>query len=663
MNALAQFRDAMQAVGLEPPNEIVTGKVYRFPGVGKSKSNKAGWCTMFTDGLGGSFGDWASGLSENWQVKRDRPFTPREQNAFKRHISEVQTKAKAELKAKQTAAANKAAATWQVALPAPDGHPYLARKGIKAHGAKLDLDRLVIPMHDGRRIRSLQYIPPRGKKLFLRGGQVSGCYYTLGTTKDATALCIVEGFATGATVHEATGHPVVVAFTANNLEAVAQALRKEHPDLTLVMCADDDAAEEGNPGLTKARAAARAVGGLLAVPDFRTDRPEGATDFNDMAAQLGNEAVQRAIAGVIIACGGDSDRTEEPKAPTAAAENASTEANVTDVTDVHASSGAIPDVTAAVVGDVTGVTDEEEPAIPNAEHRPHFKVFDDWTPVPDGRKLKPGVWFFGIKAGKGDAPPTLTQQWICSPVHVEAVTFDAQDNNFGRLLRFRNTLKRWRDWAMPMELLRAGGDELRGELLAMGVEIDPQAKTLLAQYLQAKPPKRRVNCALQVGWCGDSFVLPDIVIGANASNVIFQSGERGHDEHTRAGTLAEWQAEIAARAIGNPMLTLALSASFAGPMLERCNGESGGIHFVGDSSTGKTTAIEAACSTWGGARYRRSWRATANGMEGAAAQFNDCLLALDEISECDPKEVGAIVYALGTGAASNVQAAQAPREA
>ena len=145
------------------------------------------------------------------------------------------------------------------------------------------------------------------------------------------------------------------------------------------------------------------------------------------------------------------------------------------------------------------------------------------------------------------------------------------------------------------------------------------------------------------------FVLPDTVIGPKASKVIFQSGEGGHDEHTRAGTLEGWQHEISSRAVGNPLLLLALSASFAGPMLALCNAEGGGLHFVGDSSTGKTTLLEAACSVWGGANYRRSWRATANGMEGAAALFNDGLLALDEISECNPHDVGAIIYALGNG--------------
>lgn len=328
--------------------------------------------------------------------------------------------------------------------------------------------------------------------------------------------------------------------------------------------------------------------------------------------------------------------------------NALLETAVTDATHVQANNGAASRVTADVTADVTAVT--AEPIIPDESKRPCFRVFDDWQPLPGGGKLKPGAWFFTAKLGKGDAPSALIQQWVCSPLHVDAVTLDGQDNNFGRLLRFKTTIGKWREWAMPMELLRGGGDELRGELLSMGVEIDPQAgRSLLAQYLQAKPPKRRMRCALQVGWCDDSFVLPDTVIGPKAAGVIFQSGERGLDEHTRSGTLAGWQQEIAARAVGNPLLTLALAASFAGPMLARCNGESGGIHFVGDSSTGKTTAIEAACATWGGAGYRRSWRATANGMEGAAALFNDTLLALDEISECDPKEVGAIVYALGNG--------------
>ncbi len=287
-------------------------------------------------------------------------------------------------------------------------------------------------------------------------------------------------------------------------------------------------------------------------------------------------------------------------------------------------------------------------AVPENE-RPCFRVYDGWTVTDTGRKLRPGVWLHAMSAPKGKGDPMPVDAWVCGPLYVEAQTFDSTGNNFGRLLRFKNTAGRWREWAMPMELLRGDGTDLRGELLAMGLAIDPNGRFHLARYLQEREPKKRVRCALQIGWCGAVFVLPDKVIGPDAASVIFQSGERGHEEHGQGGTLDGWRTEIAARAVGNPLFALGLSAAFAGPMLARCNAEGGGLHFVGDSSTGKTTILEAAASVWGGANYRRSWRATANGMEGAAVLFNDCLLALDEISECNPREVGAIVYSLGNG--------------
>jgi putative DNA primase/helicase len=299
--------------------------------------------------------------------------------------------------------------------------------------------------------------------------------------------------------------------------------------------------------------------------------------------------------------------------------------------------------------DASSTSADDSDPFPLEERRPCYVVLDDWTEWR-GRKFRPGVYHCGITTAKRETPPTPFETWFCSPLHVEAVTFDAQDNNYGRLLRFKPTVSKWRKWSMPMELLAGDGSELRAELLAMGVELDPfKARQLLPDYLQREHPKRTVRCALQTGWAGQSFILPDQVIGPDAADVVFQSGEHGHEEHTKAWTLEGWQAEIAARAVGNPLLLLALSAGFAGPMLARCNAEGGGVHLVGDSSTGKTTAIEAACSIWGGENYKRSWRSTANGMEGAAALFNDCLLALDEISECDPKEVGIIVYALGNG--------------
>lgn len=277
-------------------------------------------------------------------------------------------------------------------------------------------------------------------------------------------------------------------------------------------------------------------------------------------------------------------------------------------------------------------------------------MFGDWFEIAEHEgKLPPGVWFFGMTKGKKDEPPYPYQMMVCSPLSVEAVTCDKSEDNFGRLLRFKNTRGQWREWAMPMELLSGHAESLHKEILSMGVVLYPKCKSHLAEYLVDKTPTRRVLCATQVGWLDGCFVLPDEVIGREGSDVIFQSVERSKDEHSRGGKLQIWQKGISARAIGNPFLVLSLSAAFAGPLLEKCNGEGGGIHYVGDSSTGKTTLLEAACSVWGGKNYKRSWRTTANGMEGAAALFNDCLMAIDEVSQCDPKDVGAIVYALGNG--------------
>jgi putative DNA primase/helicase len=294
-DAISQFRDAMHAAGLEPPDVIEPGKLHRFPGISKRNGNTAGWCKLFDDGLGGCFGDWSSGFSENWQAKREKPFSTAERKAFKSHVAEAQVQAEAERKARQAEATAKTAAIWNAATPAPGDHPYLMLKGIQPHGARLHNGALLIPMREGGELHSLQFIGPNGDKRFLTGGRMAGCYFSIGGTQGAAALCIAEGFATGATIHQATGHPVAVAFNAGNLESVAQAMRERFPALPLIVCADDDAGTEGNPGLTKANEAARAIGGLLAVPDFGPDRRKDATDFNDMAAVRGMEAVRDAI--------------------------------------------------------------------------------------------------------------------------------------------------------------------------------------------------------------------------------------------------------------------------------------------------------------------------------------------------------------------------------
>ena len=320
--------------------------------------------------------------------------------------------------------------------------------------------------------------------------------------------------------------------------------------------------------------------------------------------------------------------------------------DVTNVTGVTSNNINDSNITEGSNDNITGVINKSK--IPDISECPCFKVFDSWY-ESDGFKFRPGVWYFSSKIDKKGIPLTMEKRWVCSPVYVDAIASDSQEQNFGRLLRYRNSLGNWNSFSMPMELLKGSGEELRGILLSIGVEIDPRAKSLLAIYLQSQHPKRLVNCALQVGWYDGCYVLPDTVIGKNSFDIIFQSGEIFNDEYSCKGNVEGWRNEIAKYAVGNHVFTTALSTAFAGPLLKICGVESGGVHFVGNSATGKTGLIEAACSVWGGESHKRSWRATSNGMEGVATMFNDGLLALDEISECDPREVSAIVYALGNG--------------
>lgn len=288
-----------------------------------------------------------------------------------------------------------------------------------------------------------------------------------------------------------------------------------------------------------------------------------------------------------------------------------------------------------------------EPEVP----RPGFAVHDDWFSI-SGKRHAPGLYWHDW--GKGDDPEPV-DTWICTPIHAVALTGDENDNSAGLLLRFLNHRGRWREWSMPLHLLKGSGEELRGELLDMGARINPRQQRRLAEWLMQQHPSRWITAAIRTGWhdleaTGRVFVMPGRTIGSD--DVRFQSEHPRHDDFRQGGTPEEWCETVARPCSGNPVLLLAVSAAFAGPLLKVARlQEAGGagLHLVGDSSKGKTTALSAAGSVWGAPGFVRTWRATANGLEATAAALNDTALILDEISECDPREIGAIVYALANG--------------
>jgi putative DNA primase/helicase len=199
---------------------------------------------------------------------------------------------------RQQQAASKAEQRWNRAAPARQ-HPYLERKGVGAHGVRVEDPYLLIPMCDLEgKLHNLQTIDASGEKRFQPGALTAGCHYFIGEVAPGPII-VCEGYATAASVHEASGCATVVAFSAGNLKAVALAVRAKFPDATIILAADDDWERVDNPGLTQATAAARAVKGRLAVPVF-ANRGPGMSDFNDLASTEGPEAVRTALEAAAV---------------------------------------------------------------------------------------------------------------------------------------------------------------------------------------------------------------------------------------------------------------------------------------------------------------------------------------------------------------------------
>lgn len=183
-------------------------------------------------------------------------------------------------------AANIATRRFAAAGPANASHPYLVAKEVDAFGLRQIVDVLVIPARNTMgAIRTLQFINPDASKRFMPGGGKIGHYHAIGG-KPLNRLVIAEGYATGASVHMATGLPVAVAFDAGNLLPVARALRAKFPRLAIILAADNDAS---TVGFLKATEAAQAVNGSVWMPD------QVGFDFNDLHCSAGLDAVRSAF--------------------------------------------------------------------------------------------------------------------------------------------------------------------------------------------------------------------------------------------------------------------------------------------------------------------------------------------------------------------------------
>lgn len=253
---------------------------------------------------------------------------------------------------------------------------------------------------------------------------------------------------------------------------------------------------------------------------------------------------------------------------------------------------------------------------------------------------------------------SIRKIWVpfCSELNILALTRDENSEAWGRLLEVVDRDGKRHQWAMPLSLTAGSGEVLRAELLSLGLEIEHRrdAKNWLLEYLMSAEPDQRARCVSRIGWHGNTFVFPDETIGQvdGGEKVILQSTERPDHAFNVAGSLSDWKDNIAALALGNSRIILAISVAFAAPMLALTGDEGGGFHFRGASSSGKSTALIVAGSVWGGGGtrgYVRQWRATDNALESIASLSCDSPLCLDELSQVEAKAAGAAAYMLANG--------------
>lgn len=491
--------------------------------------------------------------------------------------------------------------------------PYLARKSlgvclcavnrilIREAGENFPPASLIVPLYnEANELVNVQLIREDGTKRYLAGGQKAEAYHRI---DGGGLVAVTEGYATGLSVHLATGATVYCAMDGGNLLNVAKIARRQHPTAEIIIGGDhdlDDAGQRNESTQRQTEGAALAVGAVVALPPIQGD-------WNDYHQAHGLTKTQEAI---MIACA-------TPLANSSQGQDAS----------------------------------QKEEAEIVTLHPLHHNEEAKEQVLPAGFEIKGDRLCVWELVGRGD---NVRQELvpISSPVQVLAETSDEHGRGYGRLLEWQDSAGRTRQWAMPVRsLVPRNGEEVFTALLDAGLPfIELGHKRKLAEYLMACQPERRITCVERTGWHGTAYVLPQETIGLDAEGVILQTAGYAASDFTERGTLAEWQQEVAALAVGNSRLCFALSLAFAAPLLTLVGMEGGGFHLKGESTDGKTTIMKVAASVYGNPdRYSQTWKATGNAIEGIASRRNDALLCLDELGELDGKEAGQMAYMLANG--------------
>lgn len=256
------------------------GKIYRFDAPDKRRGNLAGWYVCPTPEVA-VFGFWHTG--EQHLVTLDGEHDPIAAARARKAAEKVKREREEMRRHEQGQTANQANTSWTSAPAADPDHPYLLKKGVQPHNLCQEGNTLLVPLYSNGRIVNLQRIYPDGKKRFMKWGMIKGAASMVGSLTGASHVYLTEGWATAATIHEASGCPVVAAMTANNLPVMACTLRRKlATQISIIIAADNDRETCGNPGLTYGRQAAESIGANICWPRFPCEEC-ACSDFNDLA--------------------------------------------------------------------------------------------------------------------------------------------------------------------------------------------------------------------------------------------------------------------------------------------------------------------------------------------------------------------------------------------
>lgn len=533
-------------------------------------------------------------IDEGWKFKHVSSADIKAATARKKKVTTVKQN-HADDKEKYKAGADKAQSIWIMSSAcnaaidnSKISFPYLTSKKIKPHGSALrnsdKNDALLVPLYYQGELVSLQIIEtlPDGtfQKKNMKGGKAKGSYFVIGSedgheipTSDLP-IFICEGFATGCTLNEQTGNPVVITFSCNNYKSVVLQIKEQYPDRRLVIAADNDFTNDNNPGLNKAKEIANELEIEYVYPDFETAGLVG-SDFNDFYNSGGTREHIIIVEPVI--------KTVYPNIP-----------NGYDCTD----------------DGVVEITDRD--------------------------------------------PLMITG----TPIYVLANTHNEAEENYGVALRWRTMRGTDIEKVIPKAELLANQSKIPGYLASMGVDVDDPRR--LMSYLKAAKSKEFIKSADKTGWIGDNtFVLPAQTIREPAGErILYGNGQLSTVAKSiiSQGSLAEWQQGMMDASV---LVIFGVCSSLSAPVRYKVGVESGGIHFYGQTSQGKTTLLQTIASVWGNGAdpqraggqfiYLQKWNSTTNATEATAEQFNDLPFVIDEIGESDPKTFGQGIYRLLSG--------------